>query len=55
MSKSQPSYAKLTHQVVQQSDEPVSVDEIITQVNALRPITTKNPKNTIRGALAIAN
>lgn len=52
MSKSQPSYAKLTHDVVQQSLEPLSVDEIITQVNALRAITTKNPKNPIRGAIS---
>lgn len=46
-----PSYAALTHQVVQQSAEPISVAEIITQVNALHPITTKNPKQTIRNAV----
>ncbi len=51
MSKKKPSYAQLTHDVVQQSPEPLTVVEIIEQVNAIRPITTKNPKQTIRNAV----
>jgi hypothetical protein len=52
MSKRQPSYAQLTHGVVQQSPEPLTLGKIIAAVDAIRPITTKNPKNTIRGAIS---
>jgi hypothetical protein len=51
MATQEPSYAQLTRDVVQGSPEPLSVDEIIERVNALRPITTKNPKRTIRTAI----
>ena len=51
MATQEPSYAQLTREVVQASPEPLPVDEIIEQVNALRPITTKNPKQTIRTAV----
>ena len=47
----EPSYAQLTREVVHASPEPLSVDEIIKRVNALRPITSKDPESTIRGAL----
>ncbi len=51
MSGKKPSYTQLTHDGVQQSPDPLTVAEIIEQVNAKRLITTKNPKNTIRGAI----
>ena len=51
MAERKPSYAQLTHDVVHVSPEPLTLDEIIDQVNALRPITTKNPRSTIRGAI----
>ena len=51
MAERKPSYTQLTHDVVQGSLEPLTLDEIIEQVNALRPITTKNPRSTIRGAI----
>jgi len=47
-----PSYTVLTLQVVQTAPEPLSFDEIVQRVHALRPIETKNPKNTIRGAIS---
>lgn len=51
MADQQKSYSQLTRDVVQASPEPQSVDEIVEQVNTLRPITSKNPKNTIRTAI----
>ena len=51
MAERKPSYAQLTHDVVYGSSVPLTLDEIIEQVNALRAITTKNPRNTIRGAI----
>jgi hypothetical protein len=46
------SFTQLAHNVVQQSPEPLTVDEIIAKVNAITPITTKNPKQTIRNAVS---
>ena len=46
------SYAQLAHDVVQQSAKPLTVDEIMAQVQAITPITTKNPKQTIRNAIS---
>lgn len=51
MASQQPSYSQLTRDVVQASPEPLTVDEIVEQVAVQRPITTKNPKNTIRTAI----
>ena len=51
MAGQQPSYAQLTRDVVQASPELLTVDEIVVQVNGVRAITTKNPKNTIRAAI----
>jgi hypothetical protein len=51
MAERKPSYTQLTHDVVHGLPEPLTLDEIIEQVNALRPITTKNPRSTIRGAI----
>jgi len=52
MSNTPPSYAELTHRVVRDAPEPLTVDQIIARVHALRPITTKNPKQTIRSAIS---
>ena len=51
MPKSNVSYTELTYQVVRQAPEPLPFDEIVRRVAAITPITTKNPKATIRGAI----
>jgi hypothetical protein len=51
MSTTKTSFAQLTHDVVQAAPEPLPFAEIVEKVNNLRPITTKNPKQTIRGAI----
>ena len=51
MADKEPSYARLVRDVVQASAQSLTVDEILEQVNAQRPITTKNPQNTIRTAI----
>lgn len=45
------SYTQLAHDVVEQAAEPLTAEEIITKVNDITLITTKNPKQTIRNAL----
>lgn len=52
MAKKQPSYAQLVRDVVQAAPEPLTVAEIMERVTALRPITTKNPEQTIRNVLS---
>ena len=52
MATDQPSYAQLTRDVVQHAAEPISAQEIQQRVHAIRPITTRNPKQTIRGAIS---
>lgn len=52
MAEHGPSYSQLTHDVVRTSAEPLTFDEIMAAVQAIRPITTKNPKHTIRGAIS---
>ncbi len=51
MSKNAVSYTDLTHQVVQSAPEPLPFEEILARVADLAPITTSNPKQTIRNAL----
>jgi len=51
MPETKPSYADLAHQVVLEATEPLPFTEIMQRVNALAPITTKNPKSTIRNAI----
>jgi hypothetical protein len=46
------SFTELAHQVVCESLEPLTVLEIMERVNAITPITTKDPKNTIRNAVS---
>lgn len=45
-------YTELAHQVVRESAEPLSFAEIMERVGALAPITTKNPKATLRNAVS---
>jgi hypothetical protein len=47
-----PSYTDLAHQVVFEAGEPLSADEILHRVHALRPVTTKKPSQTIRGIIS---
>ena len=46
------SFTQLTHDVVNSSPEPLSFAEILHKVNSITPITTKNPKSTIRNAIS---
>jgi hypothetical protein len=52
MAKSKISFTELAHQVVCESLEPLTVLEIMHRVYEITPITTKNPKNTIRNAVS---
>ncbi len=52
MPETKPSYADLAHQVVREATEPVPFAEIVQRVNALVPITTRDPKSTIRNAVS---
>jgi len=52
MPKNAVSYTKLTHQVVQGAPEPLPVEEILARVADIAPITTSNPKQTIRNAIS---
>ena len=49
--KGAPNYTQLVYEVVRDSDRPLSFQEIFDRVNERQPITTKNPKSTIRNAL----
>jgi hypothetical protein len=44
MPEKKPSYADLVVQVVREAPEPLPFAEIVERVNALFPITTRNPK-----------
>lgn len=50
-SNPKPNYSELTHQVVQEAVEPLPFAEILYRVNERTPITTRNPKSTIRNAV----
>ena len=52
MPEAKPSYADLAHQVVREATEPLPFAEIVQRVNALVPITTRDPKSTIRNAVS---
>jgi hypothetical protein len=52
MPETKPSYADLVHQVVREAAEPLPFVEIMQRVNALLPITTRDPKSTIRNAVS---
>jgi hypothetical protein len=46
-----PSYADLVYEVLRSTGRPLTFQEIFDRVNERRPITTRNPKGTIRGTL----
>ena len=52
MVEPKPNYTELVHQVVRESMEPLPFAEIMRRVEDLLPITTSNPKNTIRNAIS---
>ena len=52
MPSSKPNYTALTHQVVRESREPLPFVEIMRRVDTLAPVTTRNPKGTIRNAIS---
>lgn len=52
--KDEPSYADLVYEVCQSAGRPQSFQEIFDAVNQRRPVTTRNPKATIRNALSQA-
>jgi len=51
MAEIKQSYSDLVYQVVRNASEPLPFAEIMQRVAAVRPITTKNPKSTIRNAI----
>src|SRR5207249_3367420 len=48
----EPSYTDLVYEVLRSADRPLTVPEIVDAVSLRRPITTKNPKSTVRSALS---
>ena len=49
--KREPSNTDLVYQVFVDARRPLTFQELFDEVNRRRPVTTKNPKATIRGAL----
>ena len=47
----EPSYTELVYEALRSAEHPLTIGEIADAVNARRPITTRNPKATIRNAL----
>jgi hypothetical protein len=45
------SYTQLVAHVLQSSERPLTVDEILARVGAIRPVETRNPKSTVRNAM----
>jgi tetratricopeptide (TPR) repeat protein len=52
MSERPPSYTALVYDVLREASEPLTIDQIMERVSERRPITTKKPRNTIRGVLS---
>ena len=53
MAKPKTNFTELTHQVVREAAEPLTIDEIVARVFTLaHGETTKNLKNTVRGAIS---
>lgn len=46
-----PSFTQLVRQVLMMADRPLTVDEIVARVETTRPVDTRNPGATIRGAI----
>jgi len=52
MAETKQSYSDLVYQVVREASEPLPFAEIMQQVASIKPITTQNPKGTIRNAIS---
>jgi hypothetical protein len=52
MAEKKPSYTDLVYQVVREAGEPLPFAEIMQRVNSILPISTRNPKSTIRNAIS---
>lgn len=55
MPRPKTNYTELVHQIVRDSQEPLGFDEIFRRVGQLAPVTTKNPKGTVRSAITQSN
>ena len=47
-----PSAKSLVRQVMQEADAPLTIDEILRRVTALHPLSSGNPKTTVRNAIS---
>jgi tetratricopeptide (TPR) repeat protein len=45
------SYAQAVRQVLESADRPLTIREIVDRVEEIRPVTSKNPRSTIRNAM----
>jgi len=52
MTTDEPSYTQLIIRILQAAQEPLTVDEILAQMEAVRPVRTRNPASTVRNAMA---
>jgi hypothetical protein len=48
----EPSTAEIVHEVLRSAEQPLTFEDICARVNARRPVTTVNPRATIRAALS---
>jgi len=51
VSGNKPSYAKLVTQALIGARRPLTLDEVRARVELLRPLTGRNPRGTLRGAM----
>lgn len=49
--RSEPSYTDLAYEVLRSAARPLTFEEVFDEVNRRRPVTTRHPRATIRGAL----
>ncbi|HUT17812.1 MAG TPA: hypothetical protein VM366_01535 [Anaerolineae bacterium] len=48
----EPSYAQVVIQILRSATRPVTVNEILARMAAIRPVETRNPAATVRGAMS---
>jgi hypothetical protein len=48
----EPSFTQLVTQVLMMANRPLTLTEIIARVEMIRPVRTRNPQATIRGAIS---
>src|SRR5262245_28184997 len=49
--QNQPTYAELIGEIVQKSQDPISIEEITRGVGLIRPFRSRTPKGRIRNAI----